>query len=455
VALYVQDTMTFQHVTFQAGVRYDRMWDKVLPATIAANPLAPDWLPAINFPGADPGVTWNVFSPRLGVTYDIQGNGKTVAHGNFSRYYSQLGNGNIASTINPVGSTTLRYPWTDLNGDRIAQANEITTGPNPLSASTNWSAANPANTVSANSVDPNLKDDTTDEIIVGLDREVGLGFAVGANYVWRRYKDFQWSDRQGLLTSDYVPVTFTAPASTCPASQGADCPAVTYFQPTFQIPTVVTLTNVPDANRIFNGLELNARKRLSHHWLMNSSFSYGSGVLNFNGFPGALSSTSLTSGAFVEDPTDRDQRNGHQGEVPTSGSGIGNVYINAQWLFKLSGLYNLPGDVNVSAFYNARQGYPFFRIEQGPSRANGAGIPLVLLDAIGDSRLPNYQNLDFHVERPIKAGAARFIPSLDVFNVGNSNTIQAIRGTQNASNANNIQATVAPRVVRFGVRVNW
>jgi carboxypeptidase family protein/TonB-dependent receptor-like protein len=461
ISMYVQDGITHNRLTVQAGVRYDRMWDKALSATIAANPLGGPWLPAINFPGADPGITWNVFSPRVGITYDVQGNGKTVAHGNFSRYYSQLGNGNIASTVNPVGTTTLRYPWTDLNGDRVAQANEITLGPNPLSASTNWTAANPANTVSANSVNPNLKDDTTDEIIVGLDREVGAGFAVGANYVWRRYKDFQWNDRQGLETSDYSSLIFQPPASTCPASQNADCPQITYFQPNFQIPTVITLNNVPDANRVFNGVELNARKRMSHHWLMNTSFSYGSGVLNFESFPGSITaaatsaSTAGNSTAFAEDPTNRDQRNGAQGEVPTSGSGIGNVFINSRWLFKLSGLYNLPYDVNVSAFYNARQGYPFERFIQGPARANGAGTPFILLDPIGDSRLPNYQNLDFHVERPVKVGTARFIPSLDVFNVGNSNTVQAIRGTQNASNANNIQAVVAPRVVRFGVRVNW
>jgi hypothetical protein len=33
--------------------------------------------------------------------------------------------------------------------------------------------------------------------------------------------------------------------------------------------------------------------------------------------------------------------------------------------------------------------------------------------------------------------------------------VQAIRGTQNATNANQIQAIVAPRVVRFGVRMTW
>jgi hypothetical protein len=44
---------------------------------------------------------------------------------------------------------------------------------------------------------------------------------------------------------------------------------------------------------------------------------------------------------------------------------------------------------------------------------------------------------------------------MDIFNVTNNNTIQALRGNQNAGNGNNIQAIVAPRVIRFGVRVNW
>src|SRR2546430_13598056 len=118
-------------------------------------------------------------------------------------------------------------------------------------------------------------------------------------------------------------------------------------------------------------------------------------------------------------------------------------------------LYELPFHLNVSAFYNARQGYPFERGILTPSRANGGNTVFLLLDPTGDSRLPNYQNLDFHVERPVRVQSVRFIPSLDVFNVSNANTIQAIRGTQNAANANQIQAILAPRVVRFGIRFNW
>ena len=451
VAAFAQDTYTHNRVTLQLGVRYDRNHDQAVATNIAANPLGGPWLPAINFPGADPHIIYNNFSPRLGMTYDLQGNGKTIARTNFARYYGQVGNGGVAGSINPVGSTTLRYPWVDANGDKVAQASEIVLSDKPISASTNWSAANPANTVSANSVDPNLKNDTTDEFILGVDRQIGAGFAVGADYIWRRYGNFSWEDRNGITMNDYVAVPYTAPASSCPA--GANCPTITYYQPTFQQPSVITETNVPNYSRTFNGLEVTGRKRLSNHWLMNTSFAYNSTIVNLAGSPANQPST--TSTTLSEDPTNEAQRNGYQYDYLTSGSGIGNVFINSKYLFKLSGMYQAPLGVNVSAFYNARQGYPYERGVQTPTRANGVGQVVVLLDPVGENRLPTFQNLDFHVERPVHLGTAHFIPSIDIFNLTNNNTVQAIRGTQNASNANNIQATVAPRVLRFGIRVNW
>lgn len=455
---YVQDTITHNRLTVHLGVRYDRNRDTALASSIGANPLGTgqgptQWLPGLDFPGADPGVVFNDFSPRVGLTYDLTGDGKTLVKTNYARYYGQVGDGGVAGTVNPVGSTTLRYPWVDLNGDKVAQANEIIASANPLSASTNWSAANPANTTSANSVDPDLQNDKTDEIIVGVDREIGAGFAVGANYIWRRYGNFSWNDRVGITSANWVPVSFTPAASACPAAQNANCPAVTYFQPSFQQPTVVLETNVPGFNRVFNGVEITGRKRMSNHWLMNTSFSYNSTIVNFGSFPGSQPSTG--SGALSEDPTNRTQRDGKQYDFLTGGSGIGNVFVNAKYLFKVGGLYQLPANVNVSAFYNARQGYPQEITVQTPSRANGAGQVDVLLNPVGETRLPNYQNLDFHLERSIRLQHVRLVPSLDVFNVGNSNTIQAIRSRQNASNANQIQAILAPRVVRFGVRFNW
>jgi hypothetical protein len=456
VSVYLQDTFTHKRLTTQLGLRYDRNHDRALAARVEANQILPDWLPAAGYDGADPGIVFNDFSPRIGFTYDVNANGKTLARANFARYYGQVGTGQIASQLNPVNAAFVRFPWTDANGDKFVQANEVLTGVNNvLATGGNYNPSNPAAIGTLNTVDPNLKNDVTDELIVGLDREIGSGFAVGVNYIWRKYGDFQWEDHNGITTAQFVPVQFTPPASTCPAAQSAVCPTVTYYEPAFQLPTVTTLAIAEGFNRTFNGFEVTGRKRLSNHWLMNTSFAYNSTLVNFGDFPGSIRSTATNSSALEEDPTNRETRSGHQYDYPSTGSGIGNIYVNAKWLFKASAMYQLPLSVNVSAFYNARQGYPFERFIQGPSRRNGGGVANVLIDPIGESRLPTFQNLDFHVERPVSVGGTRLVPSLDVFNVSNNNTVQARRGTQNAANANNIQAIVAPRVLRFGIRFNW
>ena len=43
-----------------------------------ASPILPDIMPAIEFPGADSNVVWNDLSPRLGLNYDLRGDGRTV-----------------------------------------------------------------------------------------------------------------------------------------------------------------------------------------------------------------------------------------------------------------------------------------------------------------------------------------------------------------------------------------
>ena len=458
---YAQDTVTKGRLTLQLGVRYDYIKDKALASTIVANPLGGPWLPGIDFPGADPGVAFNTFSPRLGLNYDVSQGGKTVAHANYARYYGQVGNGGVAATVNPVSQTILRYPWVDANKNGVADPGEVVLSANPQAlVQGNWSAANPAATVSANSVDPKLKDDSTDEFIVGLDHEIGAGFAVGANYIWRRYGNIQWDDKVGIQSSDWAPVSFTPTG--CPGAdnrtQAANCPSVTYYQPTFQQPTIIFTTNAAGYNRTYNGFEITGRKRMANHWLMNTSFAFNSTTYNYGDFPvsnNQANATSATTIPLSEDPTNRAFRNGGQYDYLTSGSGIGNIYVNAKWLFKLSGLYNLPYDINVSAFYNARQGYPFEQGILSPSRTNGGNTVFILLNNTGDNRLPNYQNLDFHLDRKFRFATATLVPSLDIFNVTNFNTVQAIRGTQNAANANQIQAILAPRVIRFGLRFNW
>ena len=139
--------------------------------------MLPTWLPAVNFPGVDPGVAFNNFSPRLGFTYDLRGNAKTLVHANWALYYGQVGTGGgtvatgYAYEVNPVTAVTVRYPWVDANGDKIAQPSEIIASTKPLSVSGNWNPLNPTAVSTANTIDPNLKNDSTQEFIVGLDHQ--------------------------------------------------------------------------------------------------------------------------------------------------------------------------------------------------------------------------------------------------------------------------------------------
>jgi hypothetical protein len=443
VALFVQDTMTRGRMTFQLGVRYDMNHDEALASGVAASPIMPELLPAVSFGGVDPGIVFHDFSPRLGMTYDVRGNGTTIARVNYARYYGQVGNGAVSGSVNPVTAVTVRYPWTDLNGDRFATANEVFPSggnfANFQALTGNWDPRNPTLVSTSNTVDPDLKNDTTDEFIVGASHEIGRGFAVDVNYIYRSYGNFNQSFTNGISSSDYIASTYVP---TCTVA-GARCDAVTAYYPSFQPSAITTLRNTPNFNRKFNGVEISGRKRMADRWMMNTSFTYNSTIQNYG------------AGSY-QNPNNIAVRDGYQYDYATAGSGLGNVFVNAKWLFKVSGLYEAPYGFNLSAFYNARQGYPFeAAVQVLTALPNGGGTPTIILDPIGENRLPNFQNVDFHVERPLSFGGMRLIPSMDIFNLTNNNTEQAIRSNQNANNANNIQALVAPRVIRFGVRVNW
>jgi hypothetical protein len=440
-ALYIQDTIQAGRVTVNLGVRWDNQSEEALASTVPAHPFAPQILPQVTFAGADPGVTWNDISPRLGINYDFGNDGTTVAHASYATYFGQMGPGTLSFILNPVTSVETDFPWIDANGDNIVQGGEVDFS-RLLFFSGNWDPARPSFVGTVNSVDPDIKNDRTREFIVGLDRQLTRDIAVGASYIYRKYDQFSWQDRTGFGSEHYVERTFAPPASACPA--GARCDTVTYFEPTVPIPGVRVLTNQPGRNRVYNGFELTARKRLSNRWMGNISFAYNDAVDRWDSPEG------------FEDPTNIvDRLHNAQFAPESGGSGIDNIFTNAKWLVKTFGQYNLPWDFNIAANYSIRQGYPFPQTVLTPTRANRAGRVAKLLDPLGDTRHDNFQIVDFRLDRAFAFGETRVIPSLDVFNVSNGNTVLARRRTQNASNANVVSGIVAPRVIRFGVRVQW
>jgi hypothetical protein len=111
--------------------------------------------------------------------------------------------------------------------------------------------------------------------------------------------------------------------------------------------------------------------------------------------------------------------------------------------------------INLAGNYSIRQGYPFPQAMVSPTRPNRGGQVTVLLEPLGENRFDSFQIFDFRVERVFAFGNTRIIPAMDIFNVSNGNTVLARRRNQNASNANVVSGIVAPRVIRFGVRVQF
>ena len=430
-SLYLSDAIKWNRATVTWGLRFDHQDDRAIASHIAANPILPDLLPAVDFKGADGEATYNNLAPRLALAYDLKGNGRTVLKASAARYYG-LGI-DTAGTVNPAGQTTLSYFWNDLNGDLFVQRNELDFARGfRATPSANYDPANPSSVTTPNRIDGNLENDITDEFVASVDREVTKDFAVGVSYIWRKYHNFQGAYRS-VTPDSYAPVTFTSPCGN--ALCDAASYTATYYQRATAVPTGTVLRN-DNASRSYNGIEVTARKRFSHNWLMNSSFTLNNTILHYTG-PGDFSTTA--------DPTNFDFTQGRD-----SGGLNG-----PRWTTKLSGMYGLPWQMSIAAFYNLRDGTQFNRTIQSPNRTGSGGTVNTLIEPQGTTHYPTFSQLDLHWDKFVRFGQRRIQLNVDAFNLMNDATVLARQTRQNFAQANYVTRILAPRVVRLGVKVNF
>jgi hypothetical protein len=139
---------------------------------------------------------------------------------------------------------------------------------------------------------------------------------------------------------------------------------------------------------------------------------------------------------------------------------------NGPHVFKLSGMYQFPWDITASTFFNAHSNFPFNPSITGPTRANGLGTATMAIFPANSQRFPTVKTLDLNFDKSIRFGGGRRVTlNAALFNIANTNTTLAVGSTatvngismsrQNISTANNLTTIVGPRVIRFGVRVNF
>ena len=446
---YVGDTFTKNRMTLSVGVRFDHQIGENAASEAPANPLIPELLPALSFQGGGQGVSWNDWSPRLGLTYALTESRKTVARLSLARYAGQLQTGD-ASWDSPLGNAAeLEYNWVDANNDEKIQLPEVRFDQG-IQRSANVNPANPASlAASVNVIDPNLKNDKEYEVLAGLDHELLPNFAVGAAYTFRRGVDSymrdvtgnRWTPRINVTTADY--------------SLGAPVTRNGYTVTPYVLNAGVSTragvtggriwTNRPDFYRQYHGIELIATKRMSGKWMSRASISLMDWTDQITG-----------PGGFYNNPNPIDtdpQLDG--GQVIRQGAGSGKaLYVGAKWQASANALYLLPAGFEVAGNFYGRQGYPkpiFIQVNTGAFE----GTTNVLAQDSDAERLPTLYNLDLRLAKNLKFGRTGLTLSAEAFNVFNAGT-ETNRNT-NASSAtyNRLEEIQAPRIIRFGARLNF
>jgi hypothetical protein len=118
---FAQDQWTTGRLTLQGGVRYDSLIS-TYPDQRIGGPGWPYLAEELFFPSrSTPGYRWKDLTPRLGVAYDLFGNGKTALRMNIGKYLEAITATNTDLDMNPLTRTATNSTrgWNDLDRDFV------------------------------------------------------------------------------------------------------------------------------------------------------------------------------------------------------------------------------------------------------------------------------------------------------------------------------------------------
>ena len=448
---YVGDVLTRNRFSLNVGVRLDVQSATNSATTVPANRSFPALAPAVNFAGS-PGkvIDFKDLSPRVGFSYAMNDDRKTVVRGSYANYAAQLSYGWAALESIPTGY--LAYGWNDANGDKLPQPNEVDVAGGVLYSY----QINPLNrTSTAGRVDPDLKNQRDNEFVLGLDHELVSNLAVGAAFTYRKSKNFT-----------YTPWL----ASACPVGTG-NCkivPTSAYLKGTpitqrgytanyYLAPDNLVLgthqgryrTNLPDYTRTFKGFEFTLKKRMSHKWMANVAFSYNDWTENYGS----------VVADFLGNPTPRETEplvNGGPVSLASGGSGKASFYSSFKWQGYADALVNLPGGINLSTAVFGRQGGVFPRSRTfNPLGADGGPVRVLAVPTIDAQRYDNLWNVDFRLARSAKFNRVTITPSVELFNALNNDVVLSRARNIGSATLDRVEEVISPRIMRLGVRLSF
>jgi len=423
-AVFASDAVTVgERLTLNAGLRFDH-----------SRAISQD-LPAVDLEGRETDqiiagrgtlYTWNVLSPRLGITTKLSADGRTVLRASYGRFSQGVLTGELAlfhPGVTPV-TTTAFDPATG----------GYTRPVSVVDPKTNLQ------------LDSEMRAPRTDEYSMGVDREVGRRVAMAVAYVHKEGANFiGWTDVAGQYRGD----TRTLP-------DGRSIPV-------FALDTTVTptaarrflLTNQDDYSLTYNGLVMVVEKRRSHGWQAFGSYTLSrtSGLQPSSGAAAAGAQVSTVAPppgpfglTFGRDPNDLTNARGR-------------LLNDRPHMFRMMGSVDLPRTgIVLAANFQYLSGKPWAAtaLVSLPQTGNQP-TQRILLETPGARRLASQSLLDLRVARTISIkGAGRVELLLDVLNALNDTAGDGLATDNLFSTANFGQPTIFmdPRRAMISARVN-
>ena len=444
--LYLSDTLQTGDLTLNLGARFDYQQSRNLPSAVAANPAFADLLPAVQYEG-DAGypLTWRSVQPRIGATWAVGQDRHTLLRASYARFADQLGTDIVHINAFP-GIANRDYYWTDTNHNGIVEPSEV-----DLSQRGPWGNVNPddpGSSASVNQIAPGLDPPRTDELILGVERQIFSDLSVSLAYTYRRLSGPLFSPLIGTTRASYRYEGNASGTISDPTTGFVlDFSEPYYGLTTYPPPNGSVLENRPDTTETYDGLELRLEKSFSNGWSLSLGFAYN----NWRQQIGVRA---------IVNPNN---------EVPgTNASGpIVEGDVNATWQFNIGGTVELPLGIRTGVNLFGRQGFPILYSVEVATHDTLESRPLLQIGSVTDYRTPDVYQLDLQIARPFNAGSrVQVTPVFACFNLLDNRTVLARDGYVGLYDTHdtpaftpnedfNAVATLGSRTIRGGVRISF
>jgi hypothetical protein len=375
IGTFLDDSISIgERLTVNLGLRFDHQ-----KATYPALPLLDGWEKiSEKAPRIDDLITWNVFSPRIGIAFQLTPDGKTLLKASFGRYYDALHIANFAWP-GPGYTDWTGYEWWD--GE--------------------WEEFDFAPGEQGYIIDPNLKNPYSQQLFFALERELMTDFSAEAMYIHKTEGNgLGWEGRN----TSYEQVQRTSPDND---------QTYTVFNRTGEYPDIY-LANPDGYNQKYDGVIFALTKRYSRNWMMNASVSWSHSTgLNMRSHGTSQQNLSANAGGFGRDPNDLINAEG-------------DLQHDKRWVVKFTGGINLPWNIFFSGYFTWQAGRPrpamvrILDLDQGRRE--------ILADPRGETRYPSFYTLNLRLQKTFTLqGTWALKVMLDLFNATNDATFRSWR----------------------------